>query len=1037
MRRPVQFIAATLLIAAAAPASAPAAGPGDTLIASGLPGLAAPTPDLFGWNTSGRIDAEDGIADADASQDGTIVVFATDADDLAPSLETRGVGHVVVKNRVTGALTHVTAGANGPSSGASISDDGTRVAFVSAASNLSPSDTLPDADVFVKDLVTGVVTLISSPDPDGGSIDGLDAMISGNGQFVAFESSLPLAAGDANARRDIYRRTVAGGAIVLASSKGGSAAATSTPFDAETPSISDDGRLVAFASAATDLVGGDTNGMADVFVRDTTSLVTVRASIDSGSADANGESRSPLLSGDGREVAFASTATDMAAADTDPPYDVFRRTVFNGTNLTNVGPTVLISRATGAGGASADAFASPVAISDDGDIVVFNSSATNLGAGAAGTQPYARVHGAGVTTPLHTPGTNGAFAAGGSGNGSYAVVTAYQPLVAGAPPGAVYTRPVTGGPAELVSARQGAAPAQPQLVDADQSTVYYEGQPQVLSADGRFLAFGTQSPALGAEVDGNTVILRRDMRTGEVVRASRTAAGAPATGWLPSISADGNRVAFVTNTSLVADDGDALTDAYVFDVAGGTVMLASRGGAPDAKANGSTAYAMISADGRRVLFAANATNLGVAGGTHLYLRDLASATTQLVDRTTTGATPNQVTEWGTLSGDGSRVAFATKATNVSPDDVDSFDDVYLRDLTAGTTTLLSRQDGNGAKGLSLSLLPVISTDGTRVAFRSYSKNLDTATGVLPPGTTAPQLFMRDVPAATTRLVSRVGAAGAPSDASVGPLSLDADGSMVAFELSRNGSPRNLAPDAPTDVDAVVIRDIATGTQQVIANTAHDSTDPSTARGVSTPSLSADGRCVTFHARGFGFHPAVSPDFWQAWVRVLEGNCGVPDPVPAPPGPAGPGAPATTPPATAPRVTAFSMTNRRFRVGPKRTALSAATRRKRAKVGTTFRYTLSKAARVAITIERRTRGRRVGKSCRKATAKLRKRPACVRYVKAGTLRRSGRAGANRLAFSGRLGRKRLAVGSYRARIVATDTARRRSASRTVRFTVVRR
>lgn len=1037
MRRPVQSIAVALLIAAAAPASASAAAPGDTLLASGLPGLAAPTPDLFGWNTSGRIDAEDSVAAADASQDGTIVVFATDADDLAPSLDTRGVGHVVVKNRTTGVLTPVTTGANGASSGASISDDGTRVAFVSTASNLTPSDPLPDADVFVKDLVSGVVTLISSPEADGGSIDGVDAMISGNGRFVAFESNRPLAPGDANARTDIFRRTIADGAIVLVSSKPGPASATTTSFDADSPSISDDGRLVTFSSDATDLVTGDGNGVEDVFVRDTVALATVRASAMSGGAgDANGGAGAPKISGNGRFVAFSSTATNLPD-DVEPLPDVFRRHVFDGATVLASGPTVLISRATGATGASADAGAFPVAISDDGDIVIFNSSATNLGAGAAGTQPYARTHLAGVTTSLRTPGTTPAFAVGGSGGGGHAVLTAYGPLVAGAPPSAVYARPVTGGPAELLSARQGAAAAQPQLVDADQLEVYYEGQPQVLSADGRFLAFGTQSPALGAEVGGNTVILRRDMRTGEVVRASRTDAGAPAVGWRPSISADGNRIAFVTSTALVAQDADALSDAYVFDVAAGTVTLASRGGAPDAKANGSTAFAMISADGRRVLFAANATNLGVAGGTHLYLRDLASSTTQLVDRTTTGATPNQVTEWGTLSSDGSRVAFATRATNVSPDDSDASDDVYLRDLAAGTTTLLSRQDGTGTKGTSLSILPVISGDGTRVAFRSYAKNLDTTAGVLPPGTTAPQLFVRDIPAATTRLISRVGTSGPPSDAAVGPLGLDADGSLVAFELTRTGAARNLAPGAPGDVDAVVVRDIATGTQQLIANTAPDPSEPSSARGVSTPSLSADGRCVAFHARGYGFDPAVSPDFWQAWVRVLEGDCGVPQPVPAPPAPAGPSAPVATPPATAPRVTAFSMTNRRFRVGPGRTALSAATKRRRAKVGTTFRYTLSKAARVAITIERRTRGRRVGRTCRKATAKLRKRPSCVRYVMAGILRRSGRAGANRLAFSGRLGRKRLVVGSYRAGIVATDTAGRRSGRRTVLFTVVRR
>jgi hypothetical protein len=149
--------------------------------------------------------------------------------------------------------------------------------------------------------------------------------------------------------------------------------------------------------------------------------------------------------------------------------------------------------------------------------------------------------------------------------------------------------------------------------------------------------------------------------------------------------------------------------------------------------------------------------------------------------------------------------------------------------------------------------------------------------------------------------------------------------------------------------------------------------------------------------------------------VISGSC------PKPAAPAGGTQPPGAGPAAArPSISGVSMKRKRFRVGRKptqRRVLAAA----RAKAGTAFRFRLSDAADVTITIRKRAAGRRSGGSCRKPARRLRKRPACVRWVKQGKLVRGGlAAGArHRVAFSGRIGRKALAPARYRAALVARN------------------
>jgi hypothetical protein len=108
-----------------------------------------------------------------------------------------------------------------------------------------------------------------------------------------------------------------------------------------------------------------------------------------------------------------------------------------------------------------------------------------------------------------------------------------------------------------------------------------------------------------------------------------------------------------------------------------------------------------------------------------------------------------------------------------------------------------------------------------------------------------------------------------------------------------------------------------------------------------------------------------------------------------------------------------------------------------KGGTTFRYRLSEAATVTVTLRRRSVGRKVAGKCRTRTRANRRRPACIRYRRVGQLRQQGVAGRNKRRFSGWLGTRRLHTGSYRARFVAIDAAGNRSRSKAVSFTIVAR
>jgi Tol biopolymer transport system component len=139
--------------------------------------------------------------------------------------------------------------------------------------------------------------------------------LSADGRYVAFESDAPdLVPGDTNAAADVFvhDRQTGGTALVSVSTGGAEGDA-----DSMEPSLSADGRFVAFSSYAHDLVADDRNGVSDIFVRDRQTAVTTRVSVATGGVEAKGHSFSPSMSADGRHVSFWSAASNLVADDTN------------------------------------------------------------------------------------------------------------------------------------------------------------------------------------------------------------------------------------------------------------------------------------------------------------------------------------------------------------------------------------------------------------------------------------------------------------------------------------------------------------------------------------------------------------------------------------------------------------------------------------------------------------------------------------------------------------------------------------------------
>jgi Tol biopolymer transport system component len=401
----------------------------------------------------------------------------------------------------------------------------------------------------------------------GGQVDGdisAEASMTPDARFVVFSSSSPNvapgAAGGTGSFVDLRDRTHATTELVSRAVDGGPPNGNSANGFGP-PVISADGRYVAFASLASNLVAGDTNGTVDVFVRDRAAGVTRRVSVASDTAQANGASTNPSISADGRYVAFQSQASNLVADDHTPfVTDVFVHDL-------QTGATVRAS--VGLGGVDANGASSVKfdAVSDDGRYVAFTSQATNLVASDANgttTDVFVRDLVAGTTelvslTSAGTQSVGGTSNALISGNGRYAVFQGGTGIVPGQGiTTAIFVRDRAEGTVHEASVWTTGAEVG--------SAVFLGG----ISADGLHVSFSTNACAPGLACSGVFDFYVHDVATGTTDRVSVADSGATANDSSitsgQTVGGDGRRVLFAsTATNLVSGDSNLRRDLFIRD----------------------------------------------------------------------------------------------------------------------------------------------------------------------------------------------------------------------------------------------------------------------------------------------------------------------------------------------------------------------------------------------------------------------------------------------------------------------------------------
>ena len=343
--------------------------------------------------------------------------------------------------------------------------------------------------------------------------------------------------------------------------------------------------------------------------------------------------------------------------------------------------------------------------------------------------------------------------------------------------------------------------------------------------------------------------------SGDTILASGTA---NADSYTVAVSDGGRRVLFrsrASNLDPAVDGTDS--ELFVFDRPSGRIRLASRATGPAGAQAGDVYSGDLTADGRLVVFTADFDG----GTTHVFVRDLEKDITTLVDRTTAGDVANGNAYGARLSADGRSVAFISTAANLGGDG--STQQVYVRDLRTGGTTLASRADGpNGALAPEVdgSDYMALSADGRHVAFVHVGPGL--TADALPPSSS--QLYVRDLDTDRTELVSRATGPGGAANTSYinNDVALSADGRYVAFPAWGSA----VLPGVGAGIVHIYVRDRVANTTTLV-DRADGVAGAFSGTGLSA-SMSADGRQVAFDGYGPGMVPDAATSGWGVYVRDL-------------------------------------------------------------------------------------------------------------------------------------------------------------------------
>ncbi len=598
------------------------------------------------------------------------------------------------------------------------------------------------------------------------------------------------------------------------------------------PSISADGRYIAFESDAPDLVFGDTNGTYDIFVSDRVAGTTIRASVSTSGTEADGQSRNCKLSGDGRYVTFESDASNLVSGDTNGTTDIFRRDLLTGTTV-----RVNVSHA----GKQVGSCYSPD-ISRTGRFIIFQSQASDIVLGDKNgfTDIFLRDMDTG-TVALVSVSSLGAQSNGSSSNatlsedGRYIAFTSaatnFSTVMYNGPN--LYYRDMALGTTSLISVSSAGVPAN------------LESRSARISSTGRFVVFESRANNLVDQDTNNlTDVFLRDMSTQVTLRVSTGSDEAQSNGAssLGSISRDGRFVSFSSSaTNLVQDDKNGYRDAFVKDLQSGKVAIQSQ--SPSGQANNAPSNGVvISDDAGVVAFSTSGWRL-VVGDLNafedLYTRD---RSTGMINRTSLGVIPGQgdgvISDSPAISSDGRYVAFMSYSTNLVEGDHNLNSDIFVRDTVLAKTTRVT-MGVNGTETNRLSWGPSISDESHYIAFSS-----DTANLVIGDTNGQSDVFVRNMQSGEIVRAS-VGTDGREGNWFSDQAAITRDGSIVVFRSNAS----NLVEGDLNGFDDIFIRHLNTGISDLVSL----STSGRQGDGNSySPSVSQDHRYVAFTSSASNF-----------------------------------------------------------------------------------------------------------------------------------------------------------------------------------------
>lgn len=755
------------------------------------------------------------------SDDGRLVVFVSQAKDLASNGIPSPFLDLFVRSLGDGRTTLVTVNTNGAGGGdadssfASISADGRYIAFESAANNLTPNDTNGLRDVFLRDLVSGTTRLLSIKTNVvlSGNGHSQAPRISSDGGRVVFESfARDLATNDFNGSgSDVFvcdlpsgriqfvslNSSGTGGPVGPATGSPGGGTSGALGGTSDSVSVSADSRFVAFRSTATNVVTGTSNRFGEIFVRDLENQTTIWASQDPGSHFAQGlpyACVNPAISPDGRYVIYVV----MEVFNSSGPRFLRRYEMATGLTLD---VTNSLNQLFQLGDA-------PPIISPDGQVVAYETLSPT-GWTLADLD-------SGVFEPLHAPGLNGSRAPIFSADNSR-VAFFGATSTSGNGPWSVYVRALRSSTQELVSVTTNGAAAEISNVSEP-----------VISADGRLVAFESAADNLVAD-DFNQAsdVFVRVLETIETQLVSARANGltparvARSVMLTPrSLSVAGRSVAFTSLDNHLAErDDNPWQDAFVRDTVTGTNEVLRSSSSGILPGSPRLAFSpVLSANGRYAAWFEQAMPEIVTVGMATNILWLDRVTRNSAVLGFAGAAlPNLGPP---MSLDGRWIAFQDRPPSAT------FTNVYVRDMLSSDASnhLVSVNRFGTSPGDGHSSAPVISPDSRLVAF--VSKARDLTTNSLP---FVSQVFTRDLVTGVTRLIStdstgRFGLAGECSN----PM-FSSDSRYVFFSSRDTVSPSNILYRHSLSLSA-------TNQNEIVC------------AGCANPSTSADGRFVAFDSR---------------------------------------------------------------------------------------------------------------------------------------------------------------------------------------------